>query len=360
MSYNFLNIKPKESILFEYLKLILIAQVVIGHAVALSIPKLDLIEAKSLESLLIIFFRFAFCFGRESAYIFIFLSGFFTANTFYKKGKNFDFVNANVKRFFRALPILILALFLTLILDYLGAIHYSFKIYSINQMDYKVLDYFKIELFVGNFFSLQPTFCKTFGSNGPLWTLGYLMQFFFISALFKYIYINNGRIFSLIIILIFIIFSAVCNIEFILLYAVWLAGLICRRIEVIEIKLNFVLLIFFTVIFLIASKFANKYIAMIVTPITSIFILLLLKEVSIRFNIAKISVLSHLPDLSFAIYAFHMPVLFFTIGFIQHITGGDFINYYISVILAFTLCIFVSIFLLKLSTSRFFGKWQAH
>ena len=161
MNYSFWNIRKEDSPKLELLKYFLLLQVVVGHAIALSIPQMSNIPLDSIKNILLVLFKILFSFGRESAFLFIFLSGFFTAKTFLNFDQSFSLVSVLWKRVKRIYPIFITALLITALLDYVGMNLLHFDVYNSNQVNYVVEKHFSLNLFLTNLFSLQPTFSMT-------------------------------------------------------------------------------------------------------------------------------------------------------------------------------------------------------
>jgi len=318
MLFNYSNINEKESKLFDYLKLFLLLEVIFGHTIAIALPKLADIDINGISDILLVIYKLSFSFGRESAYLFVFLSGFFTAKHFFNTNKAFNFFQLLKKRIFRFYPILIIALLLTIVLDIIGIYIFHFNIYEINGLHYNVLDHYNLYILLANFCSLEPTFSDTLGSNGPLWTLGYLIQFFIFASLIRY-FITDRFSFFIVSGIISAILGLLLNTEFFLLYSIWMIGLYIRITDFdfkIKISLSLILVFFFL---LIIAKISNSSISIMITPFIGILLLVFLKKFPKKIFNITISDFPNIRDLSYSMYAFHMPIIFFIFGFYKDI-----------------------------------------
>lgn len=348
MGYNFIKITEKESALLELLKLFLLIQVVIGHAIALAFPKIIDLDLNSVSGLSISIFKTFFSFGRESAYMFVFLSGFFTAKIFFNNSNQFNLLEVIKKRIFRIYPVLLTAMILSYFLDFTGMIIFNYPIYQINSFSLDVASSFNYQSFLWNLLSLQPTFFETFGSNTPLWTLGYLVQFYFIAAIIKGIARRSNIYFS-IIILITILSCSLINLEFALLLSVWFMGSLIRYFSFKDISLNNLILFGSIIILLIILRFSPKYLSIFLTPILGGLILIFIKKLPQSFFGIRFASFPKLPDISYSLYAVHMPILFLIYGFlVVHFDTSLFTNQLIYVISSFLLSLLVSFIVFKI------------
>ncbi|MCA1469235.1 acyltransferase [Bradyrhizobium sp. IC3195] len=171
-----------ESQLLDIIRLCLILQVVVGHAVALFLPTMQLLLIAPTQNVSDILLKLLFRFGPQSAYIFVFLSGLLVGGTLlfeFRQGRVPRATDFARSRLFRLLPTAIVALLLTAVFDGFGllAMH-KLDLYR-NVLGHDAVAAFTVTNFLGTLLFLQPTFVDAFGSNGPLWTLGYIAQFYF-------------------------------------------------------------------------------------------------------------------------------------------------------------------------------------
>jgi peptidoglycan/LPS O-acetylase OafA/YrhL len=351
MVFDYKDIKKHESIAFEFFKLFLLIQVVIGHAIALSLPKVSEINLNEFENYFILVFKMIFSFGRESAYIFIFISGFFTSKIFLNKKTKFNLLSFLKKRIIRIYPIYTIALILTFIFDYLGFVLLNFEVYSSNAFNINLYHTFSLKIFLLNFFSLQPVFVSSFGSNSPIWTLGYLVQFFFLATfLFKLsIKFNiNWKI----IMFFFIFLVGFINIEFSLLFLIWFLGVLSKKIYLPNIYLNIFITVTFVFVLLIFQKMSEPNISMILTPLTTFFVFLFINNLPKKSS-SFLSKFERFPDVSYVLYAIHMPVLFMTYGISNLYIKSTYFSDFAYILVSFILSIILSFFVLKLNNKLF-------
>lgn len=350
MSFNFVKINSKESACFEFLKLFLLLEVVLGHTIAMCIPQISELSTNTIGDFFLLIFKVCFSFGRESAYLFVFLSGFFTAKAFFSLAQPFSLYDVIKKRLLRIYPIFIISIFLTLFIDLIGMYVFEFGVYQINGLNSPVLDHFSSYLFFTNLLSLQPTFSQTFGSNGPLWTLGYLVQFFIVATLLRKISGESMSRFSLIVILFIFLSWPLLGIEFSLLLFVWYVGVLLRFIDLKPVDINTILLFILIAMLFCMSKFSSKYISMLLTPVNGLLILSLIKKIPNVFLGVKISKFPKMPDVSYSLYAIHMPILFFIYGLLTYLFGTGYIqkHYVIYILIGIMLSILASMLILRI------------
>lgn len=352
MLYNFLNINKKESTLFTILKIVLLLQVMIGHSIGLIVPKFDSIDITSFYGIILFIYKFSFSFGRESAFIFVFLSGFFTAKLFIND-KNIVFFDSLKKRIYRIYPIFLFSLLLTIILDYTGMYLFNFNIYNSNGMNYIVNEHYSLKIMILNFLSLQPTLTDTIGSNGPLWTLGYLVQFYILGLIVKNISKSN-HIFYILNIFISGIIGFIFSFEFFLLYLTWLIGISFRFLNFkIDFKYFKILSIVLLLITLVLCRINSSYISILLTPISSILILFVVKNFPEKFLTFNFSTMPSIKDISYSMYAFHMPIFFLIFGLYQHLFDQIFNYFYYLIFLSISLLIII---ILSNSLENFLSK----
>lgn len=215
----------------DILRLLLILQIVCGHIAAITLPQLSQLLSDPAGNWFQIFFRGGSRFGTQAAWLFIFLSGYMVLGRLIRDyvGKNpistKDFL---FNRMIRIIPICWMAIFLTVVLDFLsiklGGNDFIYK----NSYSYNMIEAYNIQNLFGNLIFLQPVFFNAFGSNGPLWTVGYLMQFYIFAFVFINIIKNN------VIIAIFFIFVTLFIMFFIkaewsILLVVWISGGLTRQ-----------------------------------------------------------------------------------------------------------------------------------
>ncbi len=175
------TISPQASRRLEALRVFLLAEVFLGHIAAVGLPTIpEMARAPSAFHVVAIVFRLLTRFGPQAAYLFVFLSGFLVGGGLLRdrlSGRPPAFRAFIVQRMTRILPNLFWALLLSAAFDLSGAFLLgAAPLYRAQNYDYVAA--LTPTLFFANLLSLQPTFVGAFGSNGPLWTLGYIVQFY--------------------------------------------------------------------------------------------------------------------------------------------------------------------------------------
>ena len=339
------QINKPQSIIFDLIKMLLMLEVVLGHAAALNFQKLSEISTQGFIGYLIIFIKMLASNGREAAFQFVFISGFFSAQGLFSSKPDTTFVNRVNKRLSRLYPVIVIALLLTIMLDYIGMNYVYADIYYFNNLNLNVVNHNGVVMFLGNLLSLQPTFCATFGSNGPIWTIGYLVQFYVITCIILQLNISN-IIFNYMLCLFFaLLIGVIFKFEFCLLYLLWLLGLYFRT-QYHRITLNIPAWIAFFIIMIVLflSKLGGYYVSVLFSPILAgILLVLSKKSISIKFFLAHD--FRKNSNFYFVLYLIHMPVLFFTLACLQSITANiEFNDDYTMQIIRFIISTSVALF----------------
>lgn len=177
-------LSARTSVTIEWLRIALVAQVALGHYAMIALPPFSLLDLHKPGDLAIATFRVTTRFGAQAAYAFVFLSGYFLipqlAAIARAKGAVGPFIAQRLRRIY---PTLVAAIMLTLVCDLIGARLLGGEALYRGTMNYDAVAALNLSTFLGNLASLQPTFVSAFGSNGPLWTLGYLVQFYVVGSI---------------------------------------------------------------------------------------------------------------------------------------------------------------------------------
>ena len=343
------EINRNESIMHDLLRIFLLFQVVIGHLVYIALPSLKVQIQNISENYFNIVFSVLFKFGPESAFMFVFLSGYMVAGSLIYSllhKRNINDKEYFYKRVIRIFPLTILVLIVTLLFDF-----YTVKIvgdrainYYESAQPYNMVKSLSVENFFGNLFFLQPTFIDVFGSNGPLWTLGYLFQYYIIGWIFYKIFKINFKLFlvSSLLILTFMLFW---KLEWFLLFLVWVIGGVIRNV-----KFNFgfhkasgLLAVLF---FSFATFFTGLY-SIFLVCISGILLIQFFRKIrKIGFFVSHQRFLRRIANDSFAVYLVHYPVIIsiYLIFFHNVYFSGLYFVYYIA--LSIFLVIGLSFFLI--------------
>lgn len=336
----------RNSEILEFVKIMLMVQVLIGHLVAINYP---VIPKLALESSLIYFYKFFFRLGPESAFIFVFLSGFLVGgsllNTYMSKVK-FSYSNFITKKLWRLFPTILVAVLVTFILDY-SAKHifdfsYNFPLLSIDEVGGNL----SIDYILGTLLSLQPVFISPLGTNGPLWTLGYIVNFYVFGLLTLFVFQRVGIKTSFLLYVGFVILLGCINIEWMLCFLLWCLGALlrCYRVEYFNNRL-FIIVFFMCIL---VSNILKGSVSIVVCGVACVFLIELVKSSNeLGFPVILQRITHFLSPNTFLIYALHLPICFFI--YAAFFSGlkqtGSFELYILTTVLLVTV---TSVFSLKL------------
>lgn len=206
-------IGERESILLDLLRCVLLLQVVLGHLGSLVLQPGEEMIGNLGTYWYGLAFKATTRFGRESAFLFVYMSGYFVGGPLANGaacGQGASWRTVVLRRVLRIWPILGLALIVTAAVDTVGITILGLKKAYAAYQPYNILGYRTPLNFIGNLLCLQPTFSPVYGSNGPLWTLGYIVQFSFLGVL---------------------VFSGNASVRWVRVSAVGLAMLLIARID---------------------------------------------------------------------------------------------------------------------------------
>lgn len=319
---------PKE-LWIEAMRLLLLVQVILGHAVALCGPNFSQALATSQSQYAVA--RVLFGFGRESAALFIFISGALTAGIIFRPSVTTSSPAIFLyQRLQRMMPIAIIAVLVTALLDYIGGELLGFDIYANNLMGYNAKAFFALNNFAGNMLALQPTLSDTFGSNGALWTVGYLIQFY-VAAVLLNAYISNQKT-RLAALMATLLTLSVINQEAAAFFALWTsAGLIpaVRKKWASKIASSFFAKPF-TLSFVVVALFAlgrtqDQLFSILLVSVCGFLLFVALKPTRPQGELPSSRGVEKLiffgGNLSYGVYAIHTPILFLIVGSMQHYIG---------------------------------------
>ena len=228
------------------------------------------------------------------------------------------------------MPIAIIAVLVTALLDYIGGTLLASDIYTNNLMGYNAKAFFTLNNFAGNILALQPTLSGTFGSNGPLWTVGYLIQFY-VAALLLNAYFNNPKP-RLVALMAALLTLAVINQEAAAFFALWTsAGLIpaARQKWASKLTPSFftkpLTLSLVAVVLFSFGRTQNQFLSILFVGACGFLLFIALnppprQERQASYNAVEKLILSG-GNLSYAAYAIHTPILFLVVGGMQVYIG---------------------------------------
>ncbi len=266
--------------------------------------------------------------GHQAVIVFFVLSGFFVGGSFIAD-KNKDIFKYSIKRISRFYTVLIPALVLTWIIDSIGI--YLFKAnalyggYSDNYvLKYDVASRLNLETLFANMIYLQDIIYPTFGSNGALWSLAYEFWFYIIFPLLWFILFSKNRNCKMVSILLIVTMFYFLGLKGVIYLLIWLIGVLVhylynsenvnKKIKQRKYKIILILSIICT---LLMSFFYRTWglMADLILGISFGLLLLIIvnsKEIS---SIYLRKIATFIANISFSMYAIHLPILVLIIAF---------------------------------------------
>ena len=266
--------------------------------------------------------------GRESVIVFFVLSGYLVggnalSHAFLNRFRISDYL---VKRFTRMWIVLIPALLLGFLCDTL-----SIHLKSTLVID----DFYNLKTVVGNVFFLQGIKVPVFGSNAPLWSLAYEFWYYIIWGI-GYIaatkFVKNSIVSKFIFILLLIgVYFLMPDV--ILLFPIWMLGVLARITPVYQIVYKKVYLVL-SVIFMGAAIFYSMqhpgYMADYFVGLSSYLIILRWQAIGAQIAVHEPARTIHpnnfqhkLAQFSFSLYAVHFFLMMLCIGILNSYFGFE-------------------------------------
>jgi len=259
-------------------------------------------------------FYFITGFGHEAVIVFFVLSGFLVGGSILSKSQ-LNFKKYFIKRFSRIYIVILPALVIGFSLDFIGGHYLNYSgLYSnyfhISAMNYNVIDRITLNNLLLNLIMMQKSLSTPLGSNGPLWSLAYEWWYYILFPLIIYIYTNQHRIISILII-IFLSFTLTQNIFF--YFTIWLLGALLFKYKIkfyiptkISLILIFIILILIRIDMITANFISDFILAIfIVNFINSLINTKHKNKVYLKkFN-------ERMADFSYSLYLFHFPFFVF-------------------------------------------------
>ncbi len=306
---NYTAISAGESLNWDILRISLLLQVVCGHLGSMLFASLpDMITVAGVTYIGVPFRLFT-RFGRESAFLFVFISGYFVGGSlFYYHLQGIPVLLRDIlpKRIFRIMPTLALALIVTAIVDWMGIVALGHRSSYLKSQFYDIVSHETAWHLVGNVLCLQPTLVDTFGSNGPLWTLGYIMQFSLVGiALLKsgrnaMVHKGIGLVLVLAILLI--------DQLWVILLIGWFAGAASRNIMMRPPPLIISSMAF--IILLLVANVSSPLVSAALSSLSGLAATLMARSVVVNPPNIATRAIRHFANLSYPVYAVHFPVSF--------------------------------------------------
>lgn len=188
------------SIILDLMRVIAAFLVLLGHTRSLLLVDYENVDAPNLLAKGIYFIS---GYGSQAVVLFFVLSGFLIGNSVLRafKSHNFSWTKYLYDRLTRLWIVLLPALLLGGLLDIIGAsLHDSpLSLYwetngsniGLDQRPFQ--DFITIKLFLGNLLFLQSIWTKTFGSNGPLWSLSHEFWYYMFLPAFLASILTKGK-----------------------------------------------------------------------------------------------------------------------------------------------------------------------
>ena len=171
-------------------------------------------------------------FGDEAVIVFFVISGFLVGGlTLSKWLKNISYLDYFAARFSRIYSVLIPALLIGGGTDLIGSIFFNKSeiytnsaYYNTSSMGDIITNNLNPIVFLGNLLNLQGMGFSIFGSNGPLWSLGYEWWYYMIFALILMLFLEKKILIKLISSTLIIIFLFTFPVKLIIWMSIWLLG----------------------------------------------------------------------------------------------------------------------------------------
>jgi len=266
-------------------------------------------------------FRYIFGFGHQSLMIFFVLSGFLVSRSAilgvsYGKKGIYKYI---VDRLIRLYIVLIPALILTSILDYI-LLNYL----TIPEQYIYIKSRTGITNFIGNLLFLQEIYFPVFGSNGPLWSLANEFWYYCLFPILIAIPLASSFVRSVILAVCAMIIFSILPVPIIKYFVVWLIGagvwLIDRQLII---KTRFILCAFIFILLISGFDFAQvKYVGFAFDVSMSIMLGLLINN--LRYSQQKQNdwhdkfKVDLFANFSYSLYLIHFPILIFISVVIIH------------------------------------------
>lgn len=292
----------------RFVKMSLLMTVVGGHVSAFFLPHIGELSISVVADWPTIVAKGMASFGREAAIAFVFLSGFFTSHHFRHRETYKECLNKVRHRLTHLYPGYMFALAFTLVVDAAGQrLFHDF--YESVQVFRPMLHVDALSV-VANCLFLEPTFVDSLGTNGPLWTIGYLVQFYLAYAVCHAVAGSSSLKWAGALMMAVLALIAAAD-EWATYFLVWLAGTFARgRVPCAMGRRGLAALVGAMLIF-IASKFAHLPLASILVALACYLMLLASHTIAVGELVLRWSTLRSLTNAAFSVYLIHMPILYF-------------------------------------------------
>ena len=304
-----LKLGARESLYHDLLRVFLISQVIVGHAVALTLPQMPQLLGDAASHWPEIIVKLATRYGPQAAYLFIFLSGYMVAGpllhaALQKQPMSFaDFVRRRLRRL---MPGVFVGLLVTCIFDGFGIYVLGKTAFYRDVLDVNAVSNFSLPILIGNVFFLEPTFLPAFGSNGPLWTLGYIFQFYF-AGFVIFLLLRIKPVMGVFMALLFTAGAACFRPEWSVLLLVWILGGLMRILAFPGIKSGLLLTTAF-LLFVISNAFTPIFSAM-TSGLVGVLLIIGLRNLEFGGVGILEEIIRSTAAKTYIAYAIHFPIL---------------------------------------------------
>jgi peptidoglycan/LPS O-acetylase OafA/YrhL len=252
------------------------------------------------------------------------------------------------KKLWRLFPTIFVAILVTLILDYSAKnifdLLYVFPLLGVENVGGNLgLDYI-----FGSLLSLQPVLISPIGTNGPLWTLGYIVNFYLFGLLTLFVFQKVSRKLSYLLYGGFIILLAYINIEWMLCFLLWCLGALlrCYRFKSFS---NALFIIGFFMCILVSNILKGDK-SIVFCGVACVLLIEVVKDTNELYFPALLQHITHfLSPNTFLIYALHLPICLFIYAALFNNSNqlGSFELYIVTAVLIVTATSFFSLKLIN-------------
>ncbi|MCQ6278883.1 acyltransferase [Bacillus sp. EB600] len=261
--------------------------------------------------------------GYQAVMVFFVLSGYFISGTILKsiKENKWKWSEYLIKRIIRLWVVLLPCLFLT----YLWA-NLQLNIFGPNQ---KIANYLDVKTFLGNLFFLQGILVKTYGLNGPLWSLSYEFWYYILFPCLVLTFVSRKKKFKLLYAFLFILISLFVGKRIMIYFLIWLMGAVIPFIKPLKIQPKFlknVILILTSLVAIFSTQYNSgdwevkwtNFARDLGVAVSFCFLIYLIisfhnnKSINLKINISK-----HLAGFSYTLYLAHYPLANFILTWLM-------------------------------------------
>lgn len=303
----------------DALKAFLLIYIAAGHWAALTLPKAGALDASEFGDLIVLAIKAALSFGREAAFLFIFFSGYFSCGWLGTVDSPVTQLQALRKRVVALVPALWVGVGVAALFDYVGGHLLRAQIYSANGFRVDALGAASFESAMCSLLGLIPTICSAYGTNGPLWTLGYLIQFAVLAAIAGLLACGSRWRFNAVLASVGLFATLQFHPEFGALLVCFWAGAASRfyMIEKHAPRSNAqtVAMLISAVAVAVLLRLSAPLVSAIGTPVLGVLLMMILRRSSDDLRISTLATRLHLKrETQMGLYVSHLPVLFFVCG----------------------------------------------